>query len=150
MVAVGVVVATTRQREQFVEWTRQTLYIAVRAIGPKPGPAPLRRLNRTEYAATIRDLLGTHFNAAECLPDEGAGGEGFDNAAETLFLSPLHAEKYLEAARLALDYALKGPRARGVFLTAQPNQETSPAQAARTVLERFLPRAFRRPARRGR
>ena len=36
------------------------------------------------------------------LPADGAGGEGFDNAAETLFLSPMHAEKYLEAAREAL------------------------------------------------
>ena len=33
------------------------------------------------------------------LPADGAGGEGFDNAAETLFLSPIHAEKYLDAAK---------------------------------------------------
>jgi hypothetical protein len=109
----------------------------------------MRRLNRTEYGATIRDLLGVQFSAAQILPDDGAGGEGFDNAAETLFLSPLHAEKYLEAARQALDYAAKEPRTRTRFLVARPGEDTSPTQAARTILERFLPRAFRRPAREG-
>src|SRR5436190_13487567 len=38
-----------QQREQFVAWVKQTLLEVVRAGGPKPGPAPLRRLNRTEY-----------------------------------------------------------------------------------------------------
>jgi Protein of unknown function (DUF1587)./Protein of unknown function (DUF1592)./Protein of unknown function (DUF1595)./Protein of unknown function (DUF1588)./Protein of unknown function (DUF1585). len=79
------------------------------------------------------------------LPADGAGGEGFDNAAETLFLSPIHAEKYLDAARLALEYAAKDPRARAKFLIAQPGAGVSPEQAARKILEAFLPRAFRRP-----
>jgi hypothetical protein len=139
----------TRQRDQFVEGVKTTLYAALCEAGIQPGPAPIRRLNRSEYAATIRDLLGTQFNAAQSLPDDGAGGEGFDNAAETLFLSPLHAEKYLEAARQALDYGSKDPRTRRQFLIAQPDEQTLPAQAARTILERFLPRAFRRPAREG-
>ena len=33
------------------------------------------------------------------LPADGAGGQGFDNAAEVLFLSPVLAEKYMDAAR---------------------------------------------------
>jgi hypothetical protein len=86
---------------------------------------------------------------SQTLPDDGAGGEGFDNAAETLFLSPLHAEKYVEAAREALDYALKNPRSRRTFLSVEPSESTSPAQAARSVLEAFLPLAFRRPVRDG-
>jgi hypothetical protein len=149
MPPLGSAAPTPGQREQFVEWVKQTLHAVVCADGAKPGAAPLRRLNRTEYAATIRDLLGTQFNAGQSLPDEGAGGEGFDNAAETLFLSPLHAEKYLEAARQALDYAVKDPRTRGRFLIARPSDQTTPAEAARTVLEKFLPRAFRRPIREG-
>ncbi len=149
MPPVGSDLPTMPQREQFVEQLTKVLYAAICDAGAKPGPAPLRRLNRTEYAATIRDLLGTHFNAAQSLPDDGAGGEGFDNAAETLFLSPVHAEKYLEAARQALDYAAKDPRTRSGLLTAQPSEQTPPAQAARAILEKFLPRAFRRPARTG-
>jgi hypothetical protein len=138
---------TPRQREQFVDQTRKPLIAAVRQAGPKPGPAPLRRLNRTEYAATLRDLLGSPQIPTQSLPEDGAGGEGFDNSAETLFLSPLHAEKYLTAAREALDYAAKDPRSSRTFLVAKPGPGTTDEQAAREILEKFLPRAFRRPAR---
>ena len=56
-----------------------------------------------------------------------------------------HAEKYLEAAKLALNYASKDPRARAKFLVAVPGPGVSPEAAARTILAEFLPRAFRRP-----
>jgi len=153
-------------REQFVREVRQTLYAALAEVGPKPGPAPLRRLNRTEYGATIRDLLRIEINLGQTLPDDGAGGEGFDNAAETLFLSPLHVEKYLAAAKEALDYASKNPRSRAALLSGNPPEERrgfgfgrrdappepdppATAETARTAIERFAPRAFRREAREG-
>jgi hypothetical protein len=109
----------------------------------------MRRLSRDEYASTMRDLLNVAFNAGHALPSDGAGGEGFDNAAETLFLSPIHAEKYLEAARESLDYAAKDPKSRKTFLIAEPREGVSPEQAARQVLDAFLPRAFRRPVNSG-
>jgi hypothetical protein len=134
------------QRDRFIGWVETTLRTAACAAGPTPGPAPIRRLNREEYSATIRDLLNIQVSAGHALPADGAGGEGFDNAAETLFLSPIHAEKYLEAARGALDYAAKDTRARETFLIAEPDRQSSPEQAARKILEAFLPRAFRRAA----
>jgi hypothetical protein len=137
------------QREAFVKYVEETMRTAACADGISPRPAMIRRLNRNEYSATIRDLLNIHINAGHALPAEGAGGEGFDNAAETLFLSPMHAEKYLEAAREALGYAVKDPRSRAKFLTAEPNEKTTPEQAARKVIGDFLPRAFRRPTRDG-
>ncbi|MBM3811924.1 MAG: DUF1592 domain-containing protein [Acidimicrobiia bacterium] len=132
-------------RDQFLSWADHRLRTAACADGITPGPAPMRRLNRAEYAATVRDLLNIHFNAGHDLPADGAGGEGFDNAAETLFLSPIHAEKYLEAARTALEYAFADPRSRSRFMIAAPSSEITPDQAARKILETFLPRAFRRP-----
>ena len=132
-------------RQSFVHWIRQSIRAAVCDDGISPGGPMIRRLNRNEYANTVRDLLGIHVDASHALPSDGAGGEGFDNAAETLFISPIHAEKYLEAAREALEHALKDPRSRKTLLVAQPSQEVSPEQAARKVLEEFLPRAFRRP-----
>ena len=137
-------------RQQLIAWLDHTLHTAACADGITPAAAPVRRLNRNEYAATIRDLLNIHFNAGHALPPDGAGGEGFDNAAETLFLSPMHAEKYLDAAQQALDYAMKDPRARPVFLTAEPSPNTggtslTPQAAARKTIATFLPRAFRRP-----
>jgi len=132
-------------RQRLVDFLQSTLRQAACAEGPIPGPTVVRRLNRSEYAATIRDLLDVHFNAGAGLPADGAGGEGFDNAAETLFLSPIHAEKYLEAAREALSYAYGDRRSRERLLLAQPDETTSPEAAARKILTWFLPRAFRRP-----
>ena len=145
----GVPAPPPEDRDQLVSWINGTLLDAACADGISPGPAPIRRLNRSEYSATVRDLLNIHFNAAHELPADGAGGEGFDNAAETLFLSPMHAEKYLEAAKEALSYGASDPRSRKSFLIVEPGDGVTPEQAARRILESFLPRAFRRPARAG-
>jgi hypothetical protein len=135
------------KREAFVGFVEETMKTAACADGIAPRPALLRRLNRAEYSSTVRDLLNIHINAGRGLPADGAGGEGFDNAAETLFLSPMHAEKYLEAAREALEYGAKDPRSRARFLIAEPKNGVTAEEAGRKVLEAFLPRAFRRPAR---
>ncbi len=96
-------------RTAFVAWVRQTIHAAVCDDGIAPGPPRLRRLNRTEYANTVRDLLGIHIDAGHALPADGAGGEGFDNAAETLFISPIHAEKYLDAAQFRARSCVERP-----------------------------------------
>ncbi len=137
---------TNEERTAFVTWMETTLRDAACANGITPGPAMVRRLNRSEYSASVRHLLDVHFDAGEALPDEGAGGEGFDNAAETLFISPVHAERYLDAARSAIEYAFADTRSSQHFLIAEPNENTSPQAAAEQILARFLPRAFRRPA----
>ncbi|WP_161604554.1 DUF1592 domain-containing protein [Roseiconus nitratireducens] len=132
-------------RGAMVTWIRKTIHRAVCEDGISPGGPMLRRLNRTEYANTVRDLLGIHVNAGHALPVDGAGGEGFDNAAETLFISPIYAEKYLDAARSALGHALRDPGARNRIIVAEPDAERTPREAAAAVLNAFLPRAFRRP-----
>jgi hypothetical protein len=133
------------QREAFALWLHDALKKEACSGGLSAGLAPIRRLNRTEYSATIRDLLNVHLDVGAMLPADGAGGEGFDNAAETLFLSPVHAEKYLDAAKAALEFAAKDPRSRVKFMIAAPGPNTSPREAASRILEAFLPRAFRRP-----
>jgi mono/diheme cytochrome c family protein len=56
------------------------------------------RLNRTEYANAIRDLLALDIDTRTMLlPDEA--DEGFDNVAASLALSPAHLERYLATAR---------------------------------------------------
>ena len=133
------------KREAFAGWVRENLRQAACSDGMVPGPSPVRRLSRTQYTATVRDLFNLHVDIGATLPADSAGGEGFDNAAETLFLSPIYAEKYLEAAKLALSYASKDARSRARFLIAAPGPGVTPAAAADTILEEFLPRAFRRP-----
>ncbi|MBK5294005.1 MAG: DUF1588 domain-containing protein [Acidobacteriia bacterium] len=134
------------QREQFTHWLGKALRAEACANGVVPGPAPIRRLNRHEYTATLRDLLDMHLDIGQTLPADGAGGEGFDNAAETLFLSPLHSEKYMEAAQFAMDFAAREYKSRTKILVAAPGASgLTPRQAAQRVLKTFLPRAFRRP-----
>jgi hypothetical protein len=127
--------------QQFVRWIRS----ALRNAGLRAGPAPLRRLNRYEYNTTMRDLLGVHTQAGEGLPADGGGGAGFDNAAETLFLSPVHAEKYLDAARTALEYMARDPLSRRQVFVATPDDNTSAEEAAGLILRSVMHRAFRRP-----
>ena len=64
---------------------------------PDPGRVTMRRLNRTEYTHTIRDLLGADFNPTEGFPSDDIG-HGFDNIGDVLSLSPLLMERYLDAA----------------------------------------------------
>jgi len=85
--------APFEERELFSAWADAELRKEACEAGIVAGPNPARRLNRDEYAATIRDLLDIHLDLGSMFPADGAGGEGFDNAAETLFLSPLHSEK---------------------------------------------------------
>lgn len=138
------------QREQFTQWVESAMRAQACVDGPMAGPSSLRRLTRDEYTATIQDLLDIHVDVGQALPSEGAGGEGFDNTAETLTLSPLHSEKYMEAAKGAMDFAAKEYKSRAMILVTKPGvtksgPAVSPNQAAHQILQTFLPRAFRRP-----
>ena len=141
----GAPVPPLEAREAFGNWVGTAVHDKACAAGIVPGTALIRRLNRDEYAATVRDLLDMHMDIARTLPMDGAGGEGFDNAAETLFLSPLHSEKYLELAKFATDFAAKEFKPHARIFVAKPGPGVTPEQAARTILNVFLPRAFRRP-----
>ena len=62
-----------------------------------PGRYVLHRLNRTEYANAVRDLLGVTVDVGDLLPSDG-GDFGFDNIATALTTSPLLLDRYLTAA----------------------------------------------------
>jgi Protein of unknown function (DUF1592)/Protein of unknown function (DUF1587)/Protein of unknown function (DUF1588)/Protein of unknown function (DUF1595)/Cytochrome C oxidase, cbb3-type, subunit III len=64
---------------------------------PDPGRVTARRLNRAEYSNTIRDLVGVDFRANQDFPSDDSG-DGFDNMADVLSMSPLLMEKYVNAA----------------------------------------------------
>ena len=85
------------QAKTMTTWLADALDAAA-AAHPDPGRVGLHRMNRTEYANAIRDLLALDVDAkALLLPDES--DEGFDNVAASLALSPAHLERYLAAAR---------------------------------------------------
>jgi cytochrome c551/c552 len=70
---------------------------------PNPGRLGLHRLNRTEYANVVRDMLGLEINSKAYLPPDETSN-GFDNMTETLNISPALMEGYLRvAARISRD-----------------------------------------------
>jgi mono/diheme cytochrome c family protein len=150
------VAAAKAERER---WDKLTRPERERASAAAPRT---RRLNRSEYSNTLRDLFGVDLRPGDLLPSEGGGGEGFDNAGATLFTTPVLMEKYLEAADLVLGTIFPATEAektrsakavspetrekiRNGLLIAVPGESMAPAAAARKVLDAFVPRAFRRP-----
>jgi len=82
----------------------QELDAAAVPFTPAPG---LHRLNRTEYANVVKDLLDLDIDANKYLPSDDSTS-GFDNIAGALGLSSTLVEAYVSAAqkisRLALGY----------------------------------------------
>lgn len=143
------------QRAHLVGFLRSAL-AAHDASNPDPGPAVLRRLSRTEYDRTMRDLLGMDGSAAASagLPEESPA-QSYENLADAMTLPPTLLEKYLAAADAALDRLYAGGRvdanggspegraARAAFdaVIGSGTDRT----AARAALARFNRRAYRRP-----
>jgi cytochrome c551/c552 len=67
------------------------------AARPNPGTTGVHRLNRTEYANAIRDLLDLEIDPTTLLPADDSS-EGFDNIADALAISPALLERYVAAA----------------------------------------------------
>ena len=109
-------------------WLEAALGQADRAGPADPGRVTIRRLNRAEYANTVRDLLGVEFNAAADFPSDDVG-YGFDNIGDVLALPPLLMEKYLAAAEQ---------------IAAKAIVEDKPGDMEQ-VLRRLATRAYRRP-----
>ena len=84
------------------------------AAHPDPGRVPVHRLNRSEYANAIRDLLGLEIDGRALLSSDEADQEGFDNVASVLSVSPALLENYLSAARTLSRLAVGDPALRPV------------------------------------
>jgi hypothetical protein len=98
-----------------LESFRRSIETAIdRAAAEKvdPGATALHRLNRTEYANALRDLLAIDIDASTMLPADDSA-EGFDNIADVLGTSPALIERYIGAAskvsRLAVGNTELGP-----------------------------------------
>ncbi len=83
--------------DNFVSWVETRIDTAA-AGKPHPGHVSLHRLNRTEYARAVSELLNIDVDAPALLPKE-TRNEGFDNIANVLKVSPSFLDQYLWAAR---------------------------------------------------
>lgn len=90
-------------KQSLLSWIDRAVF-PVDPKNPDPGVFTIRRLNRAEYAYTIRDLLGVEVDAG-VLPEDDTG-YGFDNIGDVLSLAPAHLERYQQLAEKALALAL--------------------------------------------
>ena len=78
------------------------------AKAERVGHVPIQRLNRTEFAASVRDLIGVQVDPKQVLPTE-IEVEGFSNISGALGISPSFMEQYLSAARRVAQRAVGEP-----------------------------------------
>ena len=112
------------------EWISTRLKEGEAARMARRGPVTLYRLSRDEYAHTVFDLLGVHYDGR--LPgglNEDPRWHGFDRVGALLTLSPSHVDRYLRAADTVITRAfpdqtaqpVKGRRDSGVATPATEN-----------------------------
>lgn len=102
-----------------------------------PGRLVQRRLNRSEYNNTIRDLLKVDFRPADDFPRDDVG-YGFDNIGDVLSVSPVLMERYLDAAERIAAQAipvnpLKPPKRTMAGMYCEPASPHTPRARFRPI-----------------
>ena len=115
------------------------------ALRPDPGLTMPHRLNRAEYSNAIRDLLALDTQPGSALPVDESGN-GFDNMADLLSMSPALLERYLSAARTVSRLAVGdmttpvGDVSYSAQRRARPDAEHLPLGAAGGLaIEHYFP-----------
>jgi len=107
---------------EVVKWIAAQLEFAEKAAREAGGRIPMRRLNRDEYANTVRDLLqldATKLGTiVEDLPGDGKA-EGFDRLGAALFFDQTQIERTLAVAGEVAALALVDPEAKPELLTTR-------------------------------
>ena len=85
------------QRETILQWIDDAV-MWVDPSKPDPGHSTLRRLNRSQYNNTVRDVFFVDTKPANQFPPDDTG-YGYDNIGDVLSLSPMLMEKYIRAAK---------------------------------------------------
>lgn len=98
-----------RQSEAFVTWVNEQLRQVDLAAKKAGGRIPMRRLNRDEYANTVRDLLRLDELIVRPLIEELPGdgqAEGFDRLGVALFFDQTQIERSLSVAEKIVSRAI--------------------------------------------
>src|ERR1700722_8352995 len=95
-----------QQVDALIGWLESTLDQSGKAH--LAGHVPVERLNRTEYANAVQDLLAVEIDPTQYLPADIAV-EGFNNIAAALTVSPSFLEQYVNVARVVAHMAVGNP-----------------------------------------
>lgn len=100
---------TIEERNAVVDTIRKLLLDEALKNAGDPGVVLPRRLSKTEYDLSVRDLTGVDIRPTRDFPADPAGGEGFDNTGEALGMSPSLLRKYLGAAQNVANHLVLKP-----------------------------------------
>jgi cytochrome c551/c552 len=106
----------------------ETQMDAVAGVSPDPGWRPFQRLNRAEYARSVKQLVGLEVDVTPFLPADTIS-DGFDNVSDVQTFSPTLMEGYLRAASRVAMLAVGDP-------TSAPTQATFKLPKTASQLER--------------
>ncbi len=123
-------------RKRLIDWLQSAINDIDCGKTPNPGSVTLRRLNRTEYRNTVKDLLGVDYPAAAGFPGDDVG-YGFDNIGDVLTLPPLLMEKYLNAAEEISRKAIVAPEPGPVFESVRKPADFSAGSAGKASDSKF-------------
>ncbi|WP_206036037.1 DUF1592 domain-containing protein [Crateriforma spongiae] len=129
------------ERLKFVQWLDKVKYLS-----PKdPGPFVIRRLTKTEYANTLRDLFGVDPKVADRLPDE-VSGEGYLNS-----LSPLQLEQYLAITDQVVNQVIATDESSPTnwqreWIGQLPSESSNTGAAVEKIARSLAKNIYRRPA----
>lgn len=117
---------TAEEKTAFVKSVR-AVYAKADSGKPDPGRSHIRRLTRTEYGATVRDLLqlDLDFQPELELPTD-AITHGFDNNAEALTISPVLLDRYMAAAEMIAERAIRAELPKREILKLESPNGISP------------------------
>ena len=90
-------------KTDFLADLSHAMVVARKSLSDQHGAITMRRLNRREYANTLKDLLGAEINVTELPSDTGPGG--FDTVGSNLFMSANQFDQYRALGREAIEEA---------------------------------------------
>ncbi len=102
----GMLQPSQQEVDALIGWLENTLDKSSKAR--LAGHVPVERLNRTEYANAVKDLLAVEIDPTQYLPADIAV-EGFNNIAAALTVSPAFLEQYVNVARVVSHMAVGKP-----------------------------------------
>lgn len=94
---------SAKQRSTLIARISQEIQRVIEIQKSTQGRGVLRRLNREQYQNTMTDLLGLQMDYVRDLPPDAISADGFRNNGQSLQMSALQLEYYLDTARRALD-----------------------------------------------
>jgi hypothetical protein len=112
------------------------MVMARKSLADSGGAVTMRRLNRREYANTLRDLLGVDIDVHE-LPADGQSGR-FDTVGSGLFISADQIEQYQSLGITALNEAWKRYGGNRAFRKVHVEAEEGTTANIRKSLEKRL------------